>query len=160
LPYAQAKAEALLAIEQEPSLPLGHLIYALMQVELNEDLERAREHCYKGLELSQGDDDYIAKYSMVLGRIFAAWGKIDEAEAEYQRALSLEPDGNLTHTHYGLFLLEQRHDLRAAFEHFKIALMRDPESERTREKIAESLKNIDPSEAIDDPLFNFLRENA
>ncbi len=118
--YGRAEYELLMAIRTDPSNHLAHYIYADFLLEQKKNIPLSRWHCLKALELYPDDE----KYHWMMGRIFAAEGNLDQAETAYRNALRLEPEDTRTHNSYGALLFNQRHDPRAAFEHFRIAVIR------------------------------------
>ncbi len=127
--YAQAEYELLAAIQLQPTSASAHRHYSNFLLVAKKDIARAHQHCLKSLEL----DPEEASTHALLGRIFAAENDLQQANEAYLQALRRDPDSDIIHNSYGAFLLNERRDPRAAFEHFRIALMRNP-SEETYQK--------------------------
>jgi tetratricopeptide (TPR) repeat protein len=138
--YVQAEAEAWIAIEQEPSSDFAHYVFASVLFDQRKNLPLAQKHCFKALELNPEK----AGYHWLLGRIFAAQSLFDQAETEFRRALSIEPEHAFTHNSYGVLLLNNKHNPRAAFEHFRIALMQNPNDEGIKKNFFIALKAKHP----------------
>ncbi len=134
--YGRAEHELLMAIRTDPSNHLAHYIYADFLLERKKNIPLSRWHCLKALELYPDDE----KYHWMMGRIFAAEGNLDQAETAYRNALRLEPEDTRTHNSYGALLFNQRHDPRAAFEHFRIAVMQNPDNPDYRKNFLIALK--------------------
>lgn len=134
--YERAEYELLTAIRADPSNHLAHYIYADFLLEQKKNLPLAKVHCFKALELYPED----VKYHWMAGRIFAAERNLDQAEVAYKHALRLEPEDARTHNSYGALLFNQKHDPRAAFEHFRIAVMQNPEDPGYRKNFLLALK--------------------
>jgi tetratricopeptide (TPR) repeat protein len=138
--YAQAESEAFRAIEIAPSSHFAHSVYASILCDQRKNLALAQEHCCKALELCSES----ARYHGLLGKIFAAQSLFEQAEAEYRRALSIDPEFAYVHNSYGYLLMKQKHDPRAAFEHFRIALMQNPNDESIKKNFFIALKAKHP----------------
>lgn len=132
----QAEEEMLRAIQLEPSNSYTHYVYANFLLVRNKNLARAREHNVRAMELDPAD----TKLHCQLGQIYAAEGKIEEAEAAFRHGLSLDPENALIHNGYGALLYNQKRRPKEAFEHFRIALLQNPNDLEIRRNFALALK--------------------
>jgi Tfp pilus assembly protein PilF len=125
----------------------GNVVFAVTQAEVHHsygefllqvrhDTVRAREHCLKALE---ANPKYLRAYRL-LAQISIEEGDVQRAEEVYLDALRLEPNNGMLHSNYGVLMMQYRHDPRAAFEHFRIALMSDPANETYRQNFFLALK--------------------
>jgi Tfp pilus assembly protein PilF len=143
------------AAEQEYRRSLGlfsldaytHYVYALlliekakgvmrMEVDKQRDLFQAQEHASEALRL----DPAVAMHHATMGEILGLQGRFEEAEAEFQQALSLEPERASVFSVYGWYLLEKRNQPEQAFEYLRHALHLDPNDARTRQLFFVTLK--------------------
>jgi Tfp pilus assembly protein PilF len=127
--YPQAEYELLAAIQLQPTSASAHRHYSNFLLTAKKDTATAHQYCIKSLEL---DPEEAATYAL-LGRIFTAENNLQQANEAFLQALQHDPDSDVIHNSYGAFLLNNRRDPRAAFEHFRTALMRNP-SEETYQK--------------------------
>lgn len=134
--WLQAEEELLTALQLNPVNATAHYMYAWFLLEQRNKSADAKAHCLKALEI-QADE---AKYHWLLARILSTDGQLQEAEAAYQHALHLEPEDARIHNSYGAFLLNQRYDARAALEHFRVALMQDPNNAMAQKNLLLALK--------------------
>jgi tetratricopeptide (TPR) repeat protein len=79
-----------------------------------------------------------ADYHLSLGLKFAEAGLIDDAEASYRRAITLDAQYANAHKHLALTKRHQG-DMQAAISEFRIALRLDPEDKSTRRELATTL---------------------
>ena len=66
-------------------------------------LDEAVESCRQGLRLRAS----VARGHMLLANPLADWARFEEAQAHYERALSLQPDFALAHKNLGILLLRR-----------------------------------------------------
>ncbi len=132
----QAEEEMQTAIQLEPSNSYAHYTYANFLLDRNKNLARAREHNAKAMELDPAD----VNLHWQLGRINAAEGKIEEAEAAFRHGLSLDPENALIHNAYGALLYNHKRRPKEAFEHFRIALQQNPDDRGIRSNFVLALK--------------------
>lgn len=134
--WIQAEEELLIALQLNPANATAHYVYGWFLLEQRSNNIEAKEHCFKALELKADE----AKYHWLLAHILSSDKQLQEAEAEYQRALSLEPEEARIHNSYGAFLLNQGHNAHDALEHFRIALMQDPNNVMMQKNLLLALK--------------------
>lgn len=128
LKYREAEQELLAALQLNPFDHNAHYFYASFLLSQKKDVRGARLHATKALELVPDD----ARYHVMFGAVLAQEGKSDEAEQEYRRALSLDPDNPAILNSYGSYLLQRKADPEQALEFFRQALMRNPDDDSIR----------------------------
>jgi Tfp pilus assembly protein PilF len=138
--YDQAEQAFQAAIAVQTAYPAtyaeAHVSYGEFLLNVRHDQEKAKEHCQKALEIHP---EYLPARRL-LARIFIAEGDVQQAEEVYLSALRLAPNNSTLHNSYGIFIMEDKHDPRAAFEHFRIALVSDPTNEVYRKNFFLALK--------------------
>src|SRR5205823_14689989 len=82
-----------------------------------------------------------ANYHEVMGGVLAAEGKLDKAEKEYLRALSLDPDDYILLNNYGVHLLNQKNRPEEAFEFFRQAMLRNPNDPKFENNLLLAVKS-------------------
>lgn len=123
-----AETEYRASLALQPQSAYTHYIYAALLVDKRKDLVRAREHAGKALEL----DPAAAVHHMVMGKILGMAGEFAEAEAEFSRALSLDPENFHVRRVYGWYLLYKRNRPEQAFEQLRYAMQLNPEDSALR----------------------------
>ncbi|GCE31489.1 hypothetical protein KDA_69730 [Dictyobacter alpinus] len=134
--YDQAEQAFRRAIELKPEYSNAHYNYSDFLLLIRKDTVKAKEHCLKAIEI----EPTAPRFYKVLARIYIAENNLQQAEDAYLQGLSLDPESVSLHTSYGAFLLNNKHDPKAAFEHFRIALMRNPADAVTRNNFFKALK--------------------
>jgi Tfp pilus assembly protein PilF len=134
--YTQAEYELLAAIQLQPTSASAHRHYSNFLLTAKKDTARARQYCLKSLEL---DPEEASTYAL-LARIFVAENDLQQANEAYLQALRRDPDSDIIHNSYGAYLLNERRDPRAAFEHFRTALIRNPAEETYQRNFFLALK--------------------
>jgi Tfp pilus assembly protein PilF len=123
-----ADAEYRMSLELEPQSAYTHYMYAALLVDKRKDLVGAREHAGKALELDPAE----ALHHMVMAKILGVAGEFAEAEVEFSRALSLDPENVHVRRVYGWYLLYKRNRPEQAFEQLKAAMQLNPEDPAVR----------------------------
>jgi Tfp pilus assembly protein PilF len=123
-----ADAEYRMSLELEPQSAYTHYMYAALLVDKRKDLVGAREHAGKALELDPAE----ALHHMVMAKILGVAGEFAEAEVEFSRALSLDPENVHVRRVYGWYLLYKRNRPEQAFEQLKSAMQLNPEDPAVR----------------------------
>lgn len=134
--YPLAEHEAMIAIQLDPTNHLAHYIYANIFLKEKKETTKAIQHSLRALELAPEKADY----HVTLGSLLASTGNIPAAEAEFQRALNIDPENEYAHNSYGVLLLNQKHAPQEALKHFRIALMQTPNNEAIRRNFFIALK--------------------
>src|SRR5258708_27165126 len=134
--FAQAEQEFLTSLSINPAGHYTHFVYASFLLHQKKNIAQAREHISIALALDASN----AKYHLVLGRVLAEEGNLDEADKEYQRALSLDPDDYLVLNSYGAHLLNKKNRPAEAFEFFRQAMMRNPNDPDVKKNLLLALK--------------------
>jgi Tfp pilus assembly protein PilF len=138
--YDEAEQAFRKAIELKPIYHNAHHSYSEFLLSIRKDTARAKEHCLKALELAPTN----ARYYKVLASIYIAEDNFQLAEETYLQGLRLDPESISLHNGYGAFLINQRRTPKVAFEHFRIALMRDPTDANIRKNFFITLKVKNP----------------
>ena len=149
-------------IAEKAGLKSGDLILSLNGVETEsaaeyeEALEQALEtdrleyriQRASGVETIRFSLDYGASFNSI-GAALMREGKLDEAEAAFQRALTLEP--NFAEAHYNLGNLNlERGDVETAVSMFQKAVEADPNMREARYQLGEAYAQLEQYErAID-----------
>ena len=134
--YPLAEQEAIIAIRLNPAYAHAHYIYANILLKQKKETAQAIQHILKALEL----EPEKANYHITLGNLLVAKGDIVAAEAEFQRALSIDPEDEYAHDSYGVMLLNNKRAPREALQHFRLALMKTPNNEAMRKNFFLALK--------------------
>lgn len=133
--YESAAYELRIALELDASNHRAYYNYAAIMHD-QKNMEDAKKFCQKALEYDPED----ANYHWLLGKILAKERRIGEAEAEYLHALRIEPESARVHNDYGVLLLNQKGLPYEAFEHFKSAVMQNPDDPGIRKNFLIALK--------------------
>lgn len=132
----EAEKEFLISLQLNPTRAHTHYVYAAFLHNKRKDSVKAKEHARKALELDPTD----AKYHLMMGGILADEGNFNQADAEYQCALSMEPDDYLVLNSYGAYLLNKKNRATEAFEFFRQAMMRKPDDPTIRKNFLLAMK--------------------
>lgn len=138
--YGQVEQEFNTAIALDPINHLAFYLYAIYWLDHKKNIVKAKEYCSKALEMDSAD----VRYHWMFGRIYATEGKTAEAEKIYLHALSMDPENSRVHNSYGVLLLNKKTDAKAAYEHFRTALMLAPEDEEARKNLQIAVKAKNP----------------
>jgi Tfp pilus assembly protein PilF len=134
--FVQAEQEFLTSLSINPASHYTHFVYASFLLHQKKNIAKAREHISIALALDASN----AKYHLVVGRVLAEEGHLDEADKEYLRALSLDPDDYLVLNSYGAHLLTKKNRPVEAFEFFRQAMLRNPNDPDVRNNLLLALK--------------------
>jgi tetratricopeptide (TPR) repeat protein len=116
-------------VDAEAVSLLGYLNLA-RRAEQSGELPHA-ERLYRHLvEIRPKDADV----RFIVGEMYLRFGQPDKARAEYQSALSLQPEHAMAHYRLGQFE-ESRQNLPAAIEHYRAAVAANPEVEIIRKAL-------------------------
>src|SRR5262249_52947556 len=88
----------------------------------NGEYERAAEHFNRALSLEPTNDDAQRE----LGRTLEAWGRFDESEKAYLRAIEIRPQYWAGYMRLASFYKNRRHDYPKAIENYNRALAASP----------------------------------
>lgn len=138
--YRQVEQEFHTAITLDPTNHLAFYLFTIYWLDHKKNIAKAKEYCSKALEMDSAD----VRYHWMFARIYAAEGKTAEAEKIYLHALSMDPENSRVHNSYGVLLLNQKNDAKAAYEHFRTALMLSPEDEEARKNLQIAVKAKNP----------------
>ena len=119
-----ADGEYRASLALQPESAYTHYMYAVLLVDKRKDLVLARKHAGKALEL----DPQEAVHHMVMAKVLGMAGEFAEADAEFGRALSLDPENFHVRRVYSWYLLYKRNRPNQAFEQIKYALHLNPEN--------------------------------
>lgn len=139
--YDLAEKAIQTAIEVEPTNWPAYTQYAEFLLSVRKNPSAA--HHYIQIALEQMPE-YISTY-IILAATLEAEGDLDGAEVTFKQALSMNPNNGVIHNEYGVLLLNKRKDRKAAFEHFRIALMQYPTDETCRRNFLIALKAKHPA---------------
>ena len=134
--YVLAEQEVSVAIQLDPANHGAYFSYANILLKQKNETARAIQYSLKSLELAPDK----AQYHVTLGNLLVLTGDIVAAEAEFQRALSLDPEDDYAHNSYGAMLLNNKRNPQEALTHFRIALMQVPDNEEIRNNFFRALK--------------------
>jgi tetratricopeptide (TPR) repeat protein len=102
----------------------------------------------KVLRTAVGSNSINSAPHVRLGRVLQLQGRLDEAIAEYQRAISINPGSASAHNNLGIAFSQQGKRQQAAAE-YRLALDRDPKSGSARNNLGVALYNQGkPDDAI------------
>jgi TolB-like protein/Tfp pilus assembly protein PilF len=119
----QARDAAVHALKLDDSLAAAHVSLGYVKALYDWDWPGAKREFDRAAELSPGDADVHFAYSITY---LAPLGRLDEAQAEIQRALTLDPLSPYKITSAGMIdSYQRRYD--SAVEQFKKAIELDPE---------------------------------
>jgi tetratricopeptide (TPR) repeat protein len=123
-------------LQSRPDLPEVHMLAFEVYSQL-QDAQRAREASGRVLRLRPGWTE--ANIHVALGDLFGDFGRYDEAEARYRRALELKPD--LTDARFNLAsALFAAGRVAQAIEELKTLLEFQPDAPDARQKLVQLLQ--------------------
>jgi protein O-mannosyl-transferase len=147
--------DALGAVLLEQGKPEEAIVHLSKAVELVPDYAVAHLHLGNALSAKGLDNDAVVHYLDAarikpfpeahhhLGLMLAGQGKLEEAEYQYELALSLKPDDAQVHNDLGVALYHQGRTKEAVF-HFRQALRIKPDYENPRRNLDLILKKPSP----------------
>jgi Tfp pilus assembly protein PilF len=135
--FDKAEQEFLTSFSINPANHHAHYLYAHFLLHKKKKIAKAREH----ISIALAMDASNANYHVVMGGVLAAEGKLDEAEKEYLRALSLDPDDYIILNDYGVHLLNRKNRPAEAFEFFRQAMLRNPNDPRFENNLLLAVKS-------------------
>ena len=154
----RAKSAALKALEIDAGLPEAYVALANLQFLFDWDWKGVERSLRKAIEINPAVADVHSLY----GHFLRAMGRLDEAIAEGEKSLEIDPLSVLANNRYGLSLLTDHH-YKAAVNHLEATLDMFPDDLLTMQYLGEGYllqKRYVEGTAVWDKVFHKFREKA